>query len=343
LTAVTRVGPDAVERLAAVATDSRAFRVQLVDVLRGQMAVDWSVFMLTDPRTTVGVDPVAAVPDGLPLPGLIRARYLTRHPRWTTLDRAVTIGDHPASSLVWREWQSSYGVRDVLSVVFRDAHGTWGFLDLWSRARFDEEDRRLVDRVGPIITSALRRLQAANLRPRAAVETGDPVVLLLDERLAVAGSTDAAREWLSRLLPPTPGSPPVPAVAWNVAAQLLAKEAGVDDHEPFGRVHLRDGVWISVRAARIGSTGGVAVSLDQVSGADRLDLVARAHGLTGRETAVLAEVCAGRSNAEVAATLHLSPLTVQDHLKSMFARTSVHSRGELTALALGVAGSDPAA
>jgi DNA-binding CsgD family transcriptional regulator len=336
LSAVTRVRSSEVERLADAATDSRTLRVQLVDLLSRQMSVDWSVFMLTDPRTAVGVDPVANVPEDIPLPALIKSRYLSQHPRWTAQTGAVALGDDPASSLVWREWQSSYGVRDVLCAVFRDAYGTWGFLDLWSRGRYDDQDRRLLETVGPMVTSALRRLQGASLRPRTPMEVGEPVVLLLDDSLRVVGSTDAAHEWLARLLPPRPGAMPVPAVAWNVAAQLLAKEAGVDDHDPFGRVHLGGGVWIAVRAARIGSGGDIAVSLDQVSAVDRLDLVARAHGLTGRETSVLAQVCAGRSNADVGAALHLSPLTVQDHLKSIFARTSVSSRGELAALTMGV-------
>jgi hypothetical protein len=41
----------------------------------------------------------------------------------------------------------------------------------------------------------------------------------------------------------------------TVAAQLLATEAGVDPHPPQARAHLADGLWLTLRAARIGAAG----------------------------------------------------------------------------------------
>ena len=43
------------------------------------------------------------------------------------------------------------------------------------------------------------------------------------------------------------------------------------------------------------------------------------------------EVIAGRSTADIAASLFISVNTVQDHLKSIFAKVDVRSRGELVA------------
>lgn len=53
--------------------------------------------------------------------------------------------------------------------------------------------------------------------------------------------------------------------------------------------------------------------------------------LSHRERQVLALVCDGRTNAEVAAKLHLAESTVKSHLASVFTKFGVHSRKEAAA------------
>ncbi|ALO06391.1 putative transcriptional regulator [Streptomyces venezuelae] len=170
-------------------------------------------------------------------------------------------------------------------------------------------------------------------------------MLLLSPDLRVRGQTPEAPAYLAGLIPPEEGRAPIPAAAYNVAAQLLAREAGVDPNPPRARVHLADGLWLTLRAARIEHGPGaevpppsdreIAVTIEETTPADRLDVFCRAHGLTGRETELLGHLADGADTGAVAQTMSLSALTVQDHLKSIFTKTGTRHRRALLARALG--------
>jgi len=53
--------------------------------------------------------------------------------------------------------------------------------------------------------------------------------------------------------------------------------------------------------------------------------------LTARERDICREVIAGHSASAIAGRLFISATTVQDHLKSVFGKVGVRSRGELVA------------
>jgi DNA-binding CsgD family transcriptional regulator len=135
-------------------------------------------------------------------------------------------------------------------------------------------------------------------------------------------------------VPPGPGQATVPASAYNVAAQLLAVEAGVDANPPAARVSMPDGRWLTVHAARLGG-GGIAVTIEPTTTADRLDLFTRAHALSTREAELLGRLATGTDTRELARLMHLSEHTVQDYLKSIFAKTGTRSRRTLLSRAVG--------
>lgn len=84
-------------------------------------------------------------------------------------------------------------------------------------------------------------------------------------------------------------------------------------------------------AATIFDRLGAALDAQQLRGLDSpADLPA---GLTPREAEVLGLVASGRTNKEIAATLHLSERTVARHLSNIFTKIGVNSRTGATAFA----------
>jgi DNA-binding CsgD family transcriptional regulator len=338
-----------VVRVCGAHDDARSLRLALVDELRRTVGFDAYAWLLADPETEVGCAPLADVPCLPELPRLIRLKYLTSVNRWTRLDDATALlstatREHPERSRVWRELLASYEVNDVASLAFRDRFGCWGFLDLWRidpTPRFtDAEAGFLTGILGPV-TEALRRCQARTFElPVSVPDRTGPIVLVLSPDLEVRAQTPETDEYLRVLVPPDADHPPIPSGAYNVAAQLLAVESGIDDHQPSARVHLAGGVWLTLRAARIHGTMAtdrqdIAVTIEVTAPTERMELFVRACGLSAREAELLRYLVAGSDTRLVAQQMFLSEHTVQDHLKSIFAKTGTRNRRTLLARAVG--------
>jgi DNA-binding CsgD family transcriptional regulator len=78
----------------------------------------------------------------------------------------------------------------------------------------------------------------------------------------------------------------------------------------------------------------ITVIIQEAAPAEIAPLIMAAYGLTDREKTISGLVCQGMSTRQIAGRLHLTSDTVQDHLKSVFDRTGVHSRGQLVAAIL---------
>jgi DNA-binding CsgD family transcriptional regulator len=332
-------------RICAAEVEDRPLRQRLLGELRRFVGFDAYAWVLTDPQTCVGSAPLAAVPSLAELPALIRLRYLTALNRWTSLDppvarlAAVTAG-HLDRSPLWRDLLCRYDVSDVASVVFRDRYGCWAFLELWRTGggTFGEQEAGYLAGLVPPATAALRRCVAHTFAPPVAGRPPiGPLVLLLSPDLTVARWTPGTTDALRLLVPRDDAGPPVPAGAYNVAAQLLAVEAGIDDHPATARVHLAEGRWLRFGAARLEGDGmepepGIAVSIESCTPGERAELLGRSCGLTEREEELLGHLAEGCDTRQVAERMFLSVHTVQDHLKSVFAKTGTHSRRGLLGL-----------
>jgi DNA-binding NarL/FixJ family response regulator len=339
-----------VRRHCAPPVDARMLRLQLLEEIRRIVPFDAYAWLLTDPEACVGSTPLADVPCLPELPRLIRLKYLTELNRWTGLESPVALLAHATAgklseSLLWRELLQSYEVVDVASVVFRDEFGCWGFLDLWRAADaepFSPAAAGWLADIAPAVTTALRASQAnAFVDPVADARTRrGPVVLVLSRDLEVLAQTADTEAYLRLLVPPDSAHAPIPAHAYNVGAQLLALEAGVDTHAAAVRVSVSPGRWLTLRAARMEDgrppqDRDIAVTIEDSSPLERAALFAASHGLTSRESEILGHVVAGLDTRGLATVMNLSQHTVQDHLKAVFAKGGVHSRRELRARVVG--------
>lgn len=330
--------------------DDRALRQAVLDVLRPAIPFEAHVWMLTDPVTAVGCSPHAQIPSMDALPSTIRLKYASSTNRWTSLPGgiAVSLASEPtadARDRAWREFLlQQYGIADVASIAFLDEQGCWGFLDLWRRGEvFSRTELDNLSLALEPVTAALHRAQVAAFAapPAEHSDSSEPVVLLLAPDLEVRQQTPGVDACLRALLPTEDDRRPVPSAAYNVAAQLLAVEAGVDDHPPLSRVWLRPGRLVTLRAARWEHSAAareesdIAVTIERCAPDERLALFCRVHDLSARESDVLRCLAEGDDTRTAAGRLFLSEYTVQDHLKSIFDKTGVRTRRSLLARAGG--------
>jgi DNA-binding CsgD family transcriptional regulator len=328
---------DRVERVCRAEHSAKALRERLLAVLRGVLSFDGHVFVLTDPVTRVATAPHADLP-ALPwdrLPELIRWRYLTVVNRWDRLagkpaSSLLTATASPSGSPLWVHVHRDLGIVDSATVTFADRYGVWGGLELVrTSGAFTAAELDLLTATVPAITPGLRATVARTFAaPPEDLKSG-PAVIVLGPDLVVRRQTDDAAVALMRLLPPDEPMPPIPAAAYNIGAALIAAEEGVPIGEPWARVHLGGNRWVTVRASRLGED--IAVSIEPSTPAERMDLLARACGLSARETEVLGLLGVGLDTREIAGRLFLSEPTVNDHVKATLSKTGTRTRQVLLA------------
>jgi DNA-binding CsgD family transcriptional regulator len=243
---------------------------------------------------------------------------------------------HPDRSVLWRDVQSQLGVSDTAIVVFADRHGCWGVLDLWRYGgrSFQAGELRLLATLARPVTAGLRAAIARTFAdPGRHLHPVGPAVVVLGPDLQVRSQTEAAADALLRLNPPGEPMAPIPAAAYNVAAALVAQEHGIPIGPPWSRIHLGGSRWVTVKASRLGTD--IAVAIEPSTAADRLDIYARACGLTRRQSEVLALLCEGLDTREIAEQMVVSEHTASDHLKAILAKTGARTRQLLLARGLG--------
>jgi DNA-binding CsgD family transcriptional regulator len=222
-----------------------------------------------------------------------------------------------------RELRRPNGFGDELRATLCSDTRTWGALTLLrgaDRCHFAPDDAPLIASVAPILAEGLRHAMLL-AGPTEPAEPHSPGVAVLAPDNTVVSADAAAEQWLDEL----------PSVVAAVAGRARSIVAGRAEGEQIARARVRSasGEWLLVRASALGEQ--VAVILEPAPPHEVAPLIADAYGLSEREREVTRLVAHGLPTSEIAARLHISAWTVQDHLKAIFEKVGVGTRGELVA------------
>jgi DNA-binding CsgD family transcriptional regulator len=299
-----------------------------------------------DPATLLPTGEV--VENGLPADAMGRLTEIEIRERDYNKFDALARAARPAASLSeatggrldrsrrQRELRRPSGFEDELRAVLASDTETWGALTLLrerGRPHFSDDEVGRVNALTGPLAEGLRRAALVG-EPAANGETGVELILLTDDN-TIDQASPAARELLDELDPDGAGRDRVPIVVQAVANRARSIAAGDTPHAPMARarVRARSGRWLAAHGSMLGDGGAahVSVILEPARAPELAPFIAAAHGLSERERRVTELVARGYSTGDIAARLHLSPWTVQDHLKAIFTKTGTGTRGELVA------------
>jgi len=225
--------------------------------------------------------------------------------------------------------------RHELRAAAVDGHGhCWG-----SIAAFRSGPRPFRDREAATLGRELHQIAAQLSRAMVAGPTpsppGNAASLWLGDNGELLFATATGRDWLDRLQ--TPQMPHrAQAVLAALTARVTASAARSSPDPPLPvtvRIRSGEGQWVALHGERVRGPTGMAQGVSMVIGpagpATVLPLLAAAYGLTRREREVISAVLSGLSTRQISTRLQITPYTVQDHLKAIFTKLGVTSRGEL--------------
>jgi DNA-binding CsgD family transcriptional regulator len=161
-----------------------------------------------------------------------------------------------------------------------------------------------------------------------------PVVVIVDADNAPTQLSVGAAEVLTRIASDRNMASSIATVAGLVeGARRYA--AGTATSLPRARIRLNSGQWLVLNASPMsggaGPSGDVVVTIEEARPPEIVPLIVAAFDLSARERDVAQMVLQGVDTQQIAASLHMSRYTVQDHLKSIFDKADVRSRRDLIA------------
>jgi DNA-binding CsgD family transcriptional regulator len=310
---------------------------EVVASLHSVTQFSWCAVMTVDPQTLLptggvveGFPPEACAPfwdNELLAPGFNKFSTLARSTDTVATLAEATDGDL-ARAPIFADLYAPLGVADELRVAFVLGSTCWGVAVLLRRVEdgpFPDRETDHVRRLAPFIARLLKAstcaVGAGALVPAA--------MLVVDADNRVRTRTAGAGDVLDDLRTTGVNEPGLPASVAVVATRARASRTST---HLATRVRGTSGRWLRVTASPLeGADGDVAVVIEPARAADLTPILLESYGLTGREVEIVLLLARGLATKDIAAELSLSPHTVRDHVKAIFEKARVNSRGELVA------------
>jgi DNA-binding CsgD family transcriptional regulator len=333
---------DALERLANDGLSAQELLEQAAERIDRVVPTDGYFLAATDPETTLSIgtglvrdlpaeqcqphwDYEFLVPDYLKFADIARSGH-------RVADIHDATGGRPTRSPRFKQYSAATGFNSEVRIAFTVGDAAWGLGQLNRLSgRFTADEKAWLELAAASIARGLRRAMVAQPASSPALMRG-PGVVLLDGRGRAVSATPEALEWLDELAPELlmsdVGDVQLPFHAHGFAVRVRAAH---EDGEPQirSRLRTRRGVWLLMHGAVLEGTEYVSLIIEPAKSSDVAPLIVEAYGLTGRELDVTRAIARGLSTSEIAAQLYLSPHTVRDHVKGLFEKVGVSSRGEL--------------
>jgi len=248
----------------------------------------------------------------------------------------MTGGDVARSGRMRDFMRPRFDFADEARLVFRDGAQVWGGMALF---RGDDEEPFgaaeldfLASLSGFFALGVRAGLLARLASAPPSLAPAGPAVLIVGADDRIVQLSAGAEQRVAELIDGRAAGDPMTAVSALVgAARAFAR--GESDVPPRSRVRTVTGTWLVLHASPLSGSadrvGDVVVTIEEARPPEIVALVVAAFGLTQRERDVTQLVLQGVDTKEIAASLHVSTYTVQDHLKSVFDKADVRSRREL--------------
>ena len=305
--------------------------------LRDVATFTWGALMTVDPDTLLptggmveGFAAEACAPfwdNELLAPGYNKFTELARSNTPVATLYEATDGDLDRAP-IYTNLFAQLGVADELRAAFVVGSRCWGVVSLLRATDdgpFTDEECRHIESLVPMIANALRAaVVALDVESR-----GSASMLVVDADNQVQDLTIEAAGMLDDLRTVGVDEEGLPAIVRSVVTRARASRSST---HVATRVHGTSGVWRRVTAIPMeGGSGFVGVMIEPARAADLTPILLEAYGLTEREIEIVTLLARGLATKEIAADLNISPHTVRDHVKAIFAKTGFNTRGELVA------------